>query len=66
MPLIEAMLMKFAEEALRGNPKAAAFLLNRYGPEQNEAAPTELSRDDQDILDAFTQRIRSELKNKET
>jgi hypothetical protein len=67
VPLIEAMLMKFAEEALRGNPKAAAFLLNRYGPaEQDEAAPTELSRDDQDILDAFTQRIRSELKDKET
>src|SRR4051794_32037845 len=30
-PYIEAMLLRFAEEALRGDAKAAAFLLNRYG-----------------------------------
>jgi hypothetical protein len=66
VPLIEAMLLKFAEEALRGNPKAAAFLLNRYGPaEQEDAAQNELSGDDQDILDAFAQRIRNQLKTEE-
>src|SRR5947209_15988833 len=53
VPLIEAMLLKFAEEALRGNPKAAAFLLNRYAPEEPEEASTQdLSREDQQILDA--------------
>jgi hypothetical protein len=66
VPLIEAMLLKFAEEALRGNPKAAAFLLNRYGAvDEESAADRELSADDQDILDAFAQRIRNELKDDE-
>jgi len=66
VPLIEAMLLKFAEEALRGNPKAAAFLLNRYGPaEQEGAAETELSRDDQEILDAFAHRIKKQFTTEE-
>src|ERR1700674_265328 len=40
--VLEAMLLKFAEEALRGNPKAAAFLLNRYRPGE----PGEVSADE--------------------
>lgn len=65
VPLIEAMLLKFAEEALRGNPKAAAFLLNRYAPAEEETSSTELTREDQEILDAFAASIKSQPKNKE-
>ena len=36
VPVIEAMFLKFAEAALRGDTKAAAFLLNRYAPAQLE------------------------------
>jgi len=66
VPLIEAMLLKFAEGALKGDPKSAAFLLNRYGPAESENTETrELAADDQDILEAFAQRIRNELKDDE-
>ena len=62
--LIEAMFLKFAEDALRGNPKAAAFLLKRHGPaDQNDILPIEFSRDDQELLDAFADRIKSHPKN---
>ncbi len=58
--LIEAMLLKFAEGALRGDPKAAAFLLGRYAPPAaEEGGDGNLSREDQEILDAFARRIRS-------
>ena len=30
---LEAMILKFAEDAMKGDPKAAAFLLSRYEPE---------------------------------
>jgi hypothetical protein len=30
---LEAMVLKFAEDAMKGDPKAAAFLLSRYDPE---------------------------------
>ena len=64
VPLIEAMLLKFAEEALRGNPKAAAFLLNRYAPtEPDDASTNDLSHEDQEILDAFAKRIRTAPKD---
>src|SRR3954467_14740458 len=32
VPIIEAIFLKFTEAALRGDPKAAAFLLGRYRP----------------------------------
>lgn len=63
--VLEAVLLKFAEEALRGNPKAATFLLDRYRPtESNEVSTEERSREDQEILDAFAARIEAQLKNR--
>jgi hypothetical protein len=59
VPVLAAVLLRFAEEALKGNPKAAAFLLNRYrslegaAPESNEIDP-----DDQQILDEFARNPR--------
>ena len=60
VPLIEAILLKFAEAALRGEPKAATFLLSRYAPPPaDEAGDRDLSHEDQEILDAFARRIQA-------
>lgn len=65
--VLEAVLLKFAEEALRGNPRAATFLLDRYRPtESNEISTEELRREDQEILDAFAARLEAQLKNRKS
>lgn len=52
--LLEAMLLKFVEDALKGNPKTATFLLNRYRLVEGVAAETnEFDQDDRQVLDAF-------------
>lgn len=54
--LIEAMLRRFAEDSLKGNIKAAAFLFNRYGATSSaESHQSELSDDDQAVLKAYAQ-----------
>ncbi|MEA2880562.1 MAG: hypothetical protein QOF14_5758 [Hyphomicrobiales bacterium] len=60
VPIIEAIFLKFTEAALRGDPKAAAFLLGRYAPPAaDEAGDRDLSREDQEILDAFARRMQA-------
>jgi hypothetical protein len=62
--LLEAMLLRFAEDALKGNPKAAAFLLNRYAPmEWTDADPSHIDRDDEQILESFTRRLEAEFRS---
>ncbi len=53
----EAMLTRFAESALKGDTKSAAFLLQRYDAgetpyEQLDEAPT---REEQEIIDSYIQ-----------
>ena len=61
--VLEAILLRFAEDALKGNVKTAAFLFNRYSA--SGAADTEseskqdLSGDDRKVLDSFVRRIES-------
>ena len=63
--ILEAMLMKFADEALKGNPKAAAFLLNRYAPmESTGADPADIDRDDAQILESFARRLEVQMSGK--
>jgi hypothetical protein len=66
--VLEGMFLKFAEDALRGNPKSAAFLLSRKqfieSIEQPAAAAPDA--DEQKILDAFIQEIEEKFKKKET
>jgi Family of unknown function (DUF5681) len=63
--VLEAVLLRFAEEALRGNPRAATFLLDRYRPpDSNEASADQLSREDQEILDAFIAKTEAQLRRK--
>ena len=64
--VLEAILMRFTEDALKGNTKSAAFLFNRYaGIQAEEAVGNELGADDREVLDAFARQIESEFKRKE-
>jgi hypothetical protein len=51
----EAMLTRFAESALKGDIKSAAFLLQRYDMSDtvNEHATDTATQDEQDIINAF-------------
>jgi hypothetical protein len=51
----EAMLTRFAEAALKGDVKAAAFLLQHYdiGEAGNDYATEVATKDEQEIIDAY-------------
>ena len=51
----EAILTRFAEDALKGNTKSAAFLLQRYDmPEgSNDQTSGVLAEEEQEIIDAY-------------
>jgi hypothetical protein len=56
--VLEAILTRFAEDSLKGNTKSAAFLLNRHGAvESGDPQRSDLNDDDQDILNAYAQRL---------
>ena len=56
--VLEAILLRFTEDSLKGNTKSAAFLLNRHGTlVSGEPQRTDVSDDDQQILEAFAQRL---------
>ena len=56
-PVREAVLTRFAESALKGDIKAAGFLLQRYDmAEAGNEYPTDVAtQDEQEIIDAFLQ-----------
>jgi uncharacterized protein DUF5681 len=62
--VLEGMFLKFAEDALRGNPKSAAFLLSRKQLIESieQPAAAALDPDEQKILDAFIQEIEEKFK----
>ncbi len=62
--LLEAILFRFAEDALKGNAKSAAFLLNRYGSVKGTEETPASSQDDQEILAAFVKTVEDRLKTK--
>ena len=66
MTVLEAILLRFTEDALKGNTKTAAFLFNRYaGTEAGESQPSdEIGADDHEVLDAFARRFEAQLKQK--
>ncbi len=56
--VLEAILLRFTEDSLKGNTKSAAFLLNRHGTlVSGEPQRPDISDDDQEILQAFAQRL---------
>jgi len=62
--VLEGMFFKFAEDALRGNPKSAAFLLARKQliETSEQPATAALDADERKILDAFIQEIEEKFK----
>ena len=57
----EAMLTRFAESALKGDTKSAAFLLQRYDvAETAQEYASTTTQDEQEIIDAYLEAI---LKN---
>ena len=56
--MLEAILLRFTEDSLKGNTKSAALLLNRHGAlVSGEPQRPDISDDDQEILEAFAQRL---------
>lgn len=63
MSVLEAMFLRFTEDALKGNAKAAIFLLNRYRLTEGTAAEADqFDQDDREVLDAFARRLEADLK----
>jgi hypothetical protein len=59
--VLEAILLRFTEDSLKGNTKSAAFLLNRHGTlVAGEPQRSDISDDDQQILEDFARRIMSQ------
>jgi hypothetical protein len=58
MIVMEAILLRFVEDALKGNTKSAAFLFNRHaGVATSESEPSDISAADQEILNDFLRRF---------
>lgn len=61
--VLEAIFHRFAENSLRGNIKAAAFLLSRLSAlSSGQSSQAELSDDDQAVLKAYADEILSKKK----
>lgn len=60
--LFEAILLKSAEEALRGDLKATTFLLNRLASIQSSdvTANSELTPDETEVMKAYAERLLKE------
>jgi hypothetical protein len=62
--LLEGIFIKFAEDALKGNAKSAAFLLNRkllVEPPDQPASGTVLDVDDQKVLEFYSRQLEERL-----
>jgi uncharacterized protein DUF5681 len=66
IPTIQALLLRCRNAALKGDLKALAFLLNRYGlvegAEPEAEAP--LDQNDREVVDAFIKRLEADSKAK--
>ncbi|WP_424629720.1 DUF5681 domain-containing protein [Bradyrhizobium sp. SYSU BS000235] len=65
--ILEAIFHKLAEEALKGNTKTAAFILNRLAAmASTESVESEIDADDKAVLDAYLRDLQSKLDKKGT
>jgi Family of unknown function (DUF5681) len=60
--ILEAILLRFTEDALKGNTKSAAFLFNRYAGIQADESQSndDINDDDRKVLDAFVRRLEAQ------
>jgi hypothetical protein len=65
--ILEAIFLKFVEDALRGSSKSAAFLLNRKALAESSEQPetAELDMDDRKVLEFHAQKIWEQFKRQE-
>jgi hypothetical protein len=62
--VLEAILLRFTEAALKGNTKTAAFLFDRYERHEDSHPGTDssqLSASERKVLDDFTRRLEATL-----
>jgi len=65
--ILKGILLRITEDALKGNVKSAAFMLNRYGTKVTGEAPVEeVSDDEQEILEDYVKRINASQGKEET
>ena len=63
--VFEAILLRFTEDALKGNTKSAAFIFNRYaGMQAGSPLNDDISHDDRAVLDAFVRQLEAHHKSK--
>lgn len=63
--ILEAILLRFTEDALKGNTKTAAFLFNRYaGSDSNEPRSEDMGTTDREVIDEFVERLKTQLREK--
>lgn len=61
--VLEGILLRFTEDALKGNPKSATFLLNRYHLTEGSALEThDLDQDDREVLESCMRDLEARLK----
>jgi hypothetical protein len=61
----QAILLKMADGALKGDTRKAAFVLDRYRRAEGDAPEvTEMDPRDEELLDSFYRRVEAEVKAK--
>ncbi|MFK4538452.1 DUF5681 domain-containing protein [Bradyrhizobium ottawaense] len=62
----EGILLKFAEDALKGNPRSAAFLLNRKLLVESSEQPANdvLDMDDRKVLESYVRQLEEKFKKR--
>jgi hypothetical protein len=64
--VLEALLLRSVEDGLKGNPKAAAFLLNRHAmAERGNPDPQTSDEEDKHVIESFARKVEAEFKSKE-
>jgi hypothetical protein len=59
LTVLEGILLRIADDSLKGEIRSAAFLLNRFGQfVSGELEKTGLNEDDREILKAFAERVK--------
>lgn len=63
--VLEAILLRFTEDSLKGNTKSAAFLLNRHNlTTSGQPQQVDIGEDDREILDEFMSRVMAQNTHK--
>ncbi len=62
--VLEGILLRIADDSLKGNTKSATFLLNRYAAMvSGELELNDISTDDREVLEAFARRLLAQPDN---